>query len=335
MVTLSAWLQKLWYRMSPWHALLLPLSGLFWLLSTVRRTLYRVGGLHRVRLPVTVIVVGNISVGGAGKTPLVIWLVNFLKTHGYHPGIVSRGYGGSGKGPQAVTSQSDPAEVGDEPLLLAQRCGCPVWIGRDRAAAGQALLAAHPAVDVLVSDDGLQHYRLRRDMEIAVIDGLRRFGNGFILPAGPLREAASRLRQIDAVVVNQPTAAVQAGQYAMYLRGEVFYNLMQPEQRISAADLTGQALHAVAGIGNPRRFFDHLRGLGLNIIEHAFADHHVYQARDLQFDGAILMTEKDAVKCKRWSLTNCWVLAVDAEIDAGLGQATLDKLRRNHGRKIT
>ena len=335
MVTFSAWLQKRWYRVSPWHAALLPLSGLFWLLSTARRTLYRVGGLHSVRLPVTVIVVGNISVGGAGKTPLVIWLVNFLKTQGYHPGIVSRGYGGSGIGPQAVILQSDPAEVGDEPVLLAQRCGCPVWIGRDRAAAGEALLAAHPEVDVLVSDDGLQHYRLRRDMEIAVIDGLRRFGNGFILPAGPLREAASRLRQVDAVVVNQPTSAVPAGQYAMYLRGEVFYNLMQPEQRASASDLTGQALHAVAGIGNPRRFFDHLRGLGLNIIEHAFPDHHVYQARELQFGGAILMTEKDAVKCKRWSLRNCWVLAVDAVIDAALEHAVLDKLRKNHGRKIT
>ena len=335
MVIFSAWLQKQWYRVSPWHAALLPLSGLFWLLSTARRTLYRVGGLHSVRLPVTVIVVGNISVGGAGKTPLVIWLVNFLKTHGYHPGIVSRGYRGSGIGPQAVILQSDPAEVGDEPLLLVQRCGCPVWIGRDRAAAGKALLAAHPEVDVLVSDDGLQHYRLRRDMEIAVIDGLRGFGNGFILPAGPLREATSRLQYVDAVVVNQPTSAVPAGQYAMYLRGEVFYNLMQPEQRASAADLTGQALHAVAGIGNPRRFFDHLRGLGLTIIEHAFPDHHVYQARELQFGGAILMTEKDAVKCKRWSLTNCWVLAVDAEIDAALEHAVLDKLRKNNGRKIT
>ncbi|MHB1292307.1 MAG: tetraacyldisaccharide 4'-kinase, partial [Sulfuricella sp.] len=196
------WLQRQWSRLTPWHVVLLPLSILFGLVAALRRVLYRAGLLRAIRLPVPVIVVGNISVGGTGKTPLVLWLADFLRQQGYHPGIVSRGYGGGTQGVVAVDIRSDPAVVGDEPLLLARKSACPVWVGRDRVAAGNALLRAHTECDVLVSDDGLQHYRLGRDLEIVVVDGERKFGNGLLLPAGPLREGVSHLRSVDAVVVN-------------------------------------------------------------------------------------------------------------------------------------
>jgi len=220
-------------------------------------------------------------------------------------------------------------------VLLARRADCPVWVGRDRVAAGRALLAAHPEVNVLISDDGLQHYRMARDVEIAVVDGMRGLGNGFLLPAGPLRESARRLNEVDAVVVNgesaSPLPQATAERYAMHLRGEVFYNLVKPQSQASASDFQGQVVHALAGIGNPARFFAHLQSLGLRAVEHSFPDHHAYRPQDLELQGAILMTEKDAVKCARFAPANCWVLAVSAEVDPGLGQRILDKLEKNHG----
>lgn len=301
----------------------------------MRRALHRHGVLRSAELPVPVIVVGNISVGGTGKTPLVLWLAQFLREQGLRPGIISRGYGGTAIIPQEVMPDSEPRLCGDEPVLLARKSACPVWIGRDRVAVAQALLVAHPDVNVIISDDGLQHYRLRRDVEIAVIDGVRGLGNGFLLPAGPLREKASRLEQVDAVVVNGATAtplpATTAPRYHMHLNGEVFYNLLHSETRASATDLRGKTLHAVAGIGNPNRFFDHLRSLELKIVEHPFPDHHRYQPEDLAFSGAMVMTEKDAVKCAFSGMKEAWVLAVEAEVDPGLGQIILDKLKNNHG----
>lgn len=332
------WLQRQWLSLTPWHIVLLPLSILFGLFAALRRVLYRFGLLRAIRLPVPVVVVGNISVGGTGKTPLVLWLADFLRQQGYRPGIVSRGYGGGTEGAVAVDVHSNPAVVGDEPLLLARKSGCPVWVGRDRVAAGNALLRAHPECDVLVSDDGLQHYRLSRDVEIVVVDGDRIFGNGLLLPAGPLREGISRLGSVDAVVVNGGSLkAVMRlrNEFEMSLEGEVFCNLRNPNLRARGAVFGGKKLHAVAGIGNPQRFFSHLRRLGLVFEEHAFPDHCAFRPQDLDYDNAdaLLMTEKDAVKCAGFADERYWALAVEAVLPPSFGQTVLQKLRDIDGRQ--
>jgi tetraacyldisaccharide 4'-kinase len=322
-------LQHHWYRLSPLHLLLFPISLIFRALSASRRFLYRSGILTSVKLPVPVIIIGNISVGGTGKTPLTLWLAQQLIENGWHPGIVSRGYTKTTKQlktPHAVSIDDAADEVGDEPLLMAQRALCPVWIGRDRPAAALALLQAHPECDIVLSDDGLQHYRLQRDAEIVVVDGARRFGNGLLLPAGPLREPVSRLREVDAIVINSGQA--HDGEFAMSLEGSLFYNLLNPEIVVSAVEFAGQHLHAIAGIGHPRRFFAHLEHLGLAAQHHAFPDHHRYSASDIAFEDAdaILMTEKDAVKCAAFATEKCWVLRVDAQVNTALTQLILKKV---------
>lgn len=323
-------LQHHWYRLSPLHFLLIPLSLVFRALAALRRALYRGGLLASVRLPVPVVIVGNISVGGTGKTPLTLWLAQQLIEEGWHPGIVSRGYtrtsGQKKKTLHEVTSDDSADEVGDEPLLMAQRALCPVWTGRDRPAAAQALLDAHPECDIILSDDGLQHYRLQRDAEIVVVDGARRFGNGLLLPAGPLREPVSRLQEVEAVVVNG--GEVHGDEFAMRLEGTRFFNLLNPERVVSAAEFAGQRLHAIAGIGHPQRFFAHLDHLGLSAQRHAFPDHHRYTASDIAFDDAdaILMTEKDAVKCAPFATERCWVLRVDAQVSPALTRLILKKV---------
>ena len=217
-------LERHWQRITPVSAALYAPSLIFRAIAAARRGAYRAALLKTERLPVPVIIVGNITVGGTGKTPLVLWLVTLLARHGMRPAIVSRGYGGDLASPRPVTAASDPARVGDEPVLLAQRSGCPVWVGADRVAAARALLAAHPACDVIVSDDGLQHYRLARDVELAVVDGARGLGNGLMLPAGPLREPAARLREVDAVVINGTAREVPEARCvtAMQLKGVSF-----------------------------------------------------------------------------------------------------------------
>lgn len=331
------WLQRQWFRLTLWHVVLIPLSILFGLAVALRRSLYRAGLLRAVRLAVPVIVVGNISVGGTGKTPLVLWLAGFLRQQGFHPGIISRGYGGGAAGTLAVDAGSDPASVGDEPLLLAKKSGCPVWVGRDRVDAGMSLLRAQPECDVLLSDDGLQHYRLGRDVEIMVVDGERKFGNALLLPAGPLREGISRLKSVDAVVVNGGThlGMPLRNEFAMRLEGREFYNLLNPRLRAAPSDFRGKKLHAVAGIGNPQRFFEHLRGLGLRFEAHAFADHCAYRPQDLSYADAdaLLMTEKDAVKCAGFADERYWALGVDAVLTPGCGEMVVKKLRDSDGRK--
>lgn len=325
----GSWLEKEWYRASPWQFILAPLSLLFLVLSSLRRAAYRLGWLRSERLPVPVIVVGNISVGGTGKTPLVLWLIRFLQQQGMHPGIVSRGYGGSSAAPRPALADSDAASVGDEPVLLASRSGCPVWVGRDRVATGRALLEAHPECDIIVSDDGLQHYRLRREVEIVVVDGQRRFGNGHLLPAGPLREGTGRLRGVDAVVVNGGGMLdLPVAQFGMRLHGSSLRNLLSGEV-LEAGALAGKNIHAVAGIGHPRRFFDHLRGLGLEFEAHAFPDHYAYRPGDLGWTDAdaVIMTEKDAVKCTGFASERYWGLAVEAEVSPGLGALIMNKIR--------
>lgn len=325
--------------------LLLPAALLFRSLAALRRTLFRVGVLRTERLPVPVVVVGNIIAGGAGKTPLTLWLVQALAARGRRPGIVSRGYGGAGQTVE-VKADADPRQVGDEPVLLANRAGVPVFVGRDRAAAGRALLAAHPGVDVLVCDDGLQHYRLARDVELAVVDA-RGLGNGWPLPLGPLREPASRLRTVDALVghagaeaIWQPLAGTVPA-YPMRLAPGPFVALHDPAQRLAARALaeraaaSGCSLHAIAGIGAPERFFATLAALGfVGIDTRPFADHHAYTADDLAFaqHGILLMTEKDAVKCRPLYSGEAWVLPVDAELPATLVALVDNLLEKFHGR---
>jgi tetraacyldisaccharide 4'-kinase len=300
----------------------------------LRRALYRAGVLPSYRLSVPVIVVGNITAGGTGKTPLVLWVCDFLREQGYEPGIVSRGYGGRGD-TMAVRADTAPDIAGDEPVLLAQRSRCPVWIGRDRVAAARALMAANPQCSVIVSDDGLQHYRLQRDVEIAVLDGSRGTGNGLLLPAGPLRESTGRLAGVDAVVVTGEPALPGAGArtFAMRLDGNLFYNLLNPAFHQETGAFHGKRVHAVAGIGNPARFFDHLQRLGLSFAAHAFPDHHAYAQADLELGDAdaIIMTEKDAIKCASFARENHWVLPVDARVDLALGRLILEKMKTRHG----
>jgi tetraacyldisaccharide 4'-kinase len=325
-------LESLWYRISPWHLLLWPLSLLYAAVTAVRRMFYRVGIFKTHSLPIPVIVVGNITAGGSGKTPLVIWLTEFLRGEGYTPGVISRGYGREGCEVREVSGQCTPSQVGDEPLLIYRRAGCPVFVGRDRVAAAQALLHQYPQVNVIISDDGLQHYRLARAVEICAVDGERGFGNGLLIPAGPLRESEARLGSVDAIVVNRGSGynliKSNSYKYTMRLRGEQFLNLKHRNQTARAQDFVGKKIHALAGIGNPARFFSHLTSLGLAFTEQAFPDHHAFQAQDIQIETAevILMTEKDAVKCESFATDHCWALAVSAELDGGFGQAVLAKL---------
>jgi len=281
-----------------------------------------------------VIVIGNITAGGTGKTPLVLWVCDFLREQGYEPGIVSRGYGGRGE-TMVVRGSSAPETAGDEPVLLARRSRCPVWIGRNRFAAARALIDANPRCNVIVSDDGLQHYRLRRDIEIAVLDASRTTGNGLPLPAGPLRESSGRLAEVDAVVVTGDPAppALTPRTFTMKLDGNVFRNLLNPAFHQEAGAFHGKRTHAVAGIGNPARFFDHLRRLGMSFAAHPFPDHHAYTQADLEFAGAeaIIMTEKDAIKCIRFARESHWVLPVDARVDVALGRLILEKMKSRHG----
>ncbi len=291
--------------------LLLPLSCLFFLLSASRRLCYKVGVCKSVKIAVPVIVVGNITAGGAGKSPLVMGLALQLLAKGYKPGIVSRGYGGGKKmGPVVVESTSDPFLVGDEPLMLARFTQCPVVVCADRVK-GAMLLVDSLQCNLIIADDGLQHYQLARDIEIIVVDSQRRFGNGFLLPAGPLRESQSKLLSANFVVLNGETEKIiDPRQITMYLEPCSLRMLVsKTESKTSTlSSFRGRRVHAVAGIANPDRFFSMLRAEGLEIIEHAFADHQQYKAQHFTFndDLPIIMTEKDAVKCEKLSLENAW-----------------------------
>jgi tetraacyldisaccharide 4'-kinase len=307
----AAFPERHWYRRSALSAALWPLSLAFGAGVAARRALYRAGLLASDRLPVPVVVVGNRVVGGAGKTPLALWIAQALARRGRRPGIVSRGYGGAEAGPAEVPPGGDWQRYGDEPVLLAEARVAPVWIGRRRAAAARAMLAAHPACDVVLCDDGLQHYALARDVEIAVVDA-RGDGNGFLLPAGPLREPASR--RVDAIVGHGAP-----GDYSMRLEPEGFVRVAGGAA-VAVETLRGRRLHAVAGIGHPQRFFDTLASLGLAFTPHAFPDHHAYAPGELDFPGCdtVLMTEKDAVKCRSLGRDDLVALRVAARVDEAL-----------------
>jgi len=292
--------------------LLLPISGIFYVLSAFRRFFYRVGLLTITRFNVPVVVVGNITVGGSGKTPIVIALANHFRQQGKQVGVVSRGYGGSHQqGSLLVDQNTEPQLSGDEPLLIAIQSQVPVMVNADRAQAAKDLIIEHK-VDLVISDDGLQHYAMGRKVEIAVVDGERRFGNGFFLPAGPLRESPSRLKTMDFVINN---GAQHAGEITSTLKQIKFVNVTTDEEQ--ALDFfNDQTCHGVAGIGHPQRFFDTLTSLGIKVESHAFADHHAFTQKDLKFDAnhPILMTAKDCVKCRKFATDQMWYLQVEAEL---------------------
>jgi tetraacyldisaccharide 4'-kinase len=327
---------KFWYRRGAMAWLLWPLSVLFCLAVLSRRFFYLLRIFKSEHPGIPVIVVGNITAGGSGKTPLVLWIAEFLKKKGWSPAIVSRGYrtgpgaAGADDGPRAATIASEASEVGDEPIILSRRSGCPVWVGADRLAVIRALRAKHQDVDVLILDDGLQHYRLPRDVEIAVVDS-RGNGNGFLLPAGPLREPRWRLKTVDAVVANGISLPKS---FPMKVEGDTFHRMTDSSDRRGAAAFAGRKVHAVAGIGDPTRFFAHLAKLGLEPVPHPFPDHHPFAPADLEFagDADVVMTEKDAVKLRRAARPNWWVLPITARLDPAFGdwlQGKLDEWRRS------
>jgi len=295
--------------------LLLPLSFLYKFIILWRRYLYEYGLFKTTKFTVPVIIVGNITVGGVGKTPLVLWLINFLVENGFKPGVVSRGYGGKqNKTPFIVTNANSAFDVGDEALMIVQRTSCPMVIAKNRVAAVQKLLAAFNC-NIVISDDGLQHYALARDLEIVVIDGERMFGNGYCLPAGPLREPRSRLKNVEFIVTNSNNK--NELNYTMQLTPKGFYNVKNPKLQIDIQELINKQIHAIAGIGNPSRFFDSLKKMGLSIIEHSFPDHYFFSADDFKFskNAIVLMTEKDAVKCGKFASDNWWYLQINAQLD--------------------
>ena len=307
----QSWVNRIWYgkRIPPLWTM--PAAMVFAAIVAARRGLYRRGWFKVSRLSCPVIVVGNLSVGGTGKTPLVCWIVDKLKAQGRRPGIVTRGYGGSESAPQLIDGNADPVLHGDEPVMMARRAGVPVGVGRDRPAAAQLLIDAN--CDVIVSDDGMQHYALGRDCEIVVVDGDRRFGNGWVLPAGPLREPIARLKTADAVVVNGGRGLLD-GALAMKLDGIEAVSVLGGTVR-SLLSFVGDSVHAVAGIGNPDRFFNMLRAHGVQVCGHTLDDHAQISSQMILFDDQkpVLMTEKDAVKCAPVADARHWFVPVTAQ----------------------
>jgi tetraacyldisaccharide 4'-kinase len=307
-------LDRYWYSQNPVAWLLLPLAGLYCLLAALRFNLFKKGWLRSFKAGVPVIVVGNINVGGTGKTPLIIKLCEILQQQGLKPGIISRGYGSkSSIYPLEIMRSTHARDAGDEPLLLAQRTQCPVIIGPDRQADIQLLLERH-GCNIILSDDGMQHYRMHRDVEIAVVDIARRFGNGFCLPAGPLREPVQRLRSVDMVIANGGLAS----QLSFTIKPVQLISLAEVGKVSSLSQFSGQKVHAVAGIGHPQRFFNTLAEHGIEYIPHAFPDHHDFAINDLHFgdDLPVIMTEKDAVKCAGFYMPRHWYLTIDIELSS-------------------
>jgi tetraacyldisaccharide 4'-kinase len=309
----------------------MPLGFLFSDIVKFRKFLYRVGVLKKHTLSVPVIVIGNITVGGTGKTPLIIWMAQFLKEQGFKPGIISRGYGGHAEvWPQWVAENSTAEQVGDEALLIARQTGCPMTVGPLRVDAGRLLLEKTDC-NVILSDDGLQHYALNRTIEIAVIDGERRFGNSYCLPAGPLREPIDRLQSVDFIVVNGEKS--EDNEFSMHITGNTAVNLVTGQQK-PLLEFIATECHALAGIGNPDRFFKLLESAGLTCKTHSFPDHYKFQPDDISFPSSslgtsepVLMTEKDAVKCKAFAGNQHWYVPVKAVPETGFAEQLLELLR--------
>lgn len=322
---MQALVNKIWYQGHPLRWLLLPLSALFAFVTAFRRSLFRLGIKSQTTLPVPVIVVGNITVGGSGKTPTVIYLIELLRNQGFNPGVISRGYGAQFQGVKVVTVKDAATDVGDEPAMIVARTGVPMVVGAKRVETAKALLAQF-AVDVIICDDGLQHYALGRDIELVVIDGKRGLGNRNLLPAGPLREGEWRLNQVDFVIVNGGPAV--ANQYEMQLRPCA---VLPVSPAVTAEFDSTQPLVAMAGIGHPARFFETLTQQGYQVaLFHSFDDHQAYDKQllcELAASRPLIMTEKDAVKCRDFAQENWWYLAVDAKLSPQFDQQLLSRLR--------
>jgi tetraacyldisaccharide 4'-kinase len=318
------WLVNSWYHPHPIRWILWPISTLYCLVIWLRKKAYQLGFFKQHKISVPVIIVGNITVGGTGKTPCVIWLAKQLTQAGFRPGIISRGYGSQADSyPQNVTAQSDPAIVGDEPVIISRHSHCPMAISPKRSEAAEYLLQ-HYDCNIIIADDGLQHTALKRDIEIVVVDGQRLFGNKLCLPAGPLREPLSRLECIDFIVYN----GSDNNKFNMVLTQGIAINLVDNTITQALSDFKNHNAHAIAGIGNPNRFFEQLIEHGLTIQPHAFTDHYHFQASDLAFDDSkpILMTEKDAVKCQAFATKNMWFIPIEATISGKLEQKIIQKL---------
>ena len=329
---LAELIQRGWQRPGWINRLLYPLSVGYAGVMAVRRQAYRCGILKRHKLPLPLIVVGNISVGGAGKTPLLIELVEHLKSRGMAPGVISRGYRGrSACWPREVDEAATAAEVGDEPVLIFRRCRVPVMVGPDRVRSARLLIDTHRC-DIILSDDGFQHLALRRDLDIVVLDGERRFGNGWCLPAGPLREPPGALDRAGIIIANGHS---RAGEFAMDTRIDHAVPLGGGAPR-ALREFAGKTVHAVAGIGNPGRFFRQLEAHGITLVAHEYPDHHIFTAADLAFaaterDMAVLMTEKDAVKCETLVTSGkaagqFWVIPLRVVLEPGLLTAVFDRI---------
>lgn len=302
-----------WYNGHPALVLLRPLECLYRRVVNRKRARFLAGQGDIYKAPVPVVVVGNITVGGTGKTPLILWMIDHCRARGLRVGVVSRGYGSKPPSlPWRVLPQQPAEHAGDEPLLIVNRTGVPLMIDPDRSQAVRALLAEEP-LDLILSDDGLQHYRLNRDLELVLIDALRGLGNRRCLPAGPLREPVERLRSVDALLYNGASADREDG-FGFQLKPSALVNLVTGERRPVDHFPRGQQVHAVAGIGNPQRFFNTLEGLHWRPVPHAFADHAVFSAQALSFTPALplVMTEKDAVKCASFAAPDWWYLTVEA-----------------------
>lgn len=306
------WIHRVWYENAISGIILVPISGIYFILIKIKEFLYRYNFLSSNKLEVPVIVIGNITAGGTGKTPLVIWLANELKNRGHVPGVISRGYGGSKVNLSTIVdSKSDPGIVGDEPILIATRSKCPVVVDSNRVRASMMLI--EKGVDVIISDDGLQHSQLQRDFEICVVDGSLGFGNHRLIPSGPLRELPSRLKKVDQILVNGKNT---------FQSGKSFELLALKANRLNGTlcktltSFKGKTVHAVAGIGNPKRFFELLKTFGIKVIEHSFPDHAVFNAKDLNFDDQleIFMTEKDAIKIDKNTSDKFWFIPVEVSM---------------------
>jgi tetraacyldisaccharide 4'-kinase len=320
-----SWLTQTWYQIHPIRWLLLPFSLIYQLIIALRILCYRIGLFKRYHLPVPVIVVGNITVGGTGKTPTVIWLAKQLQQAGYQPGIISRGYGGKAeKYPQWVEADSDPTIVGDEPVIISRQTACPMAVSPNRVEAAR-LLIDNKNCDIIISDDGLQHYALARDIEMVIVDGLRFFGNHLCLPAGPLREPLVRLGRADYVVLN---GGPKESQYKMLLNPGQVINVADPTITRSINEFEEKKVHGIAAIGHPDRFFSYLTSHRLKLTTHHFSDHHQFTAEDLAFDDGldIIMTEKDAVKCQPFATNRMWYIPVQAAISGDLEHAIINQL---------
>ena len=323
-----------WYQGAFWLYLLSPLSLIYALVSYLRTFLFRLGLKSSYRSSLPVVIVGNITVGGTGKSPLVTYLVKALRERGYHPGVISRGYGASIPSDEyrEVLLDSRPTDVGDEPLMLKQILDCPVYVGPNRRLTVKALEKS--GCDIVISDDGLQHYALQRDIEISVFDGSRGLGNGYLLPMGPMREPRKRLKEIDFKVVNGASTIPGYKEDSDIIRMDLVPTrvraLISPES-VSDRDLdsfSGIEVNAVAAIGNPERFFEVLEDNGMTVNRHSFEDHHTFREEDFSFrkDLPVIMTEKDAVKCRHLDLRDAWYLPVEAILDRNLADLIVERI---------